>query len=291
MRKRLLYAIPVAAVAIAAAVWLLWPQQKVTVTTGKIVMCTQGEMISDDTRELQVLANKVGEYGVKTEVTTCERHRRLADLRAKAATAIQAGDLAAAAAALQEVVRLDPSDTGASQQLASVKAGRKPASTPASNGGSKNSGGTPSNEDDPPTTDPGEGETPSGPNASLTDYVPDTLKGFVGQGIIADPFVLWRDYLPSQQGNVLQLVVMAEQHGSESQAQQIVDTEVKSYYSATPAQVSVGGHKAYFGTRNKLAVLALADGSIRVVVEGTVVSGDPAVLKSALVSAMDEILK
>ena len=285
MRRPLLIALPVVAALIAAAAWWFWPHPQATVKTGTIVMCTQGEMVSNDTRTLEVDVDEVGEYGVKTKVVTCDRHKRLAVLREQAEAALAAGDLAAARVALEEIVKLDPADSGSSERLASVRAGKKPAAS-----APKPSGGDPVTPGAPDGDNPG--ENPSGPNADLTRYMPDTLKGFVAQGIVADPFILWRDYVPSDSAQGVQLVVMAEQHGNESSAQAAIDSDMKTYYPNNAASFQVEGRNAYFGTRSgDLALLAITDGSVRFVLELTTQPGKATAAKTLLTNTAMEILR
>ncbi|MBE0477204.1 MAG: hypothetical protein IBX62_08925 [Coriobacteriia bacterium] len=276
MKKRLLYVVPIVLVALAAAAWRMWPETKVRVKTGTIVMCTWGELISDDTRETQVTASEVGEHGVRTEVTTCDRHKRIEELRKKAEEAIRDKDLAAARLALEELVKLDPSDSGSAQKLKAVVAGKIPAGGSSGGGSGSGNGGGGDNGGD--NGDGGDGggsngggnggeRPPEGPVANLTDYVPDKLTGFVAQGIVADPFILWRNYIPEGKSPILQLVVMAEQHGSKSDSEAAIARDVKTYYPDDARSVDVKGRTAYFGTRRHLAVLALSDGSIRLVLE------------------------
>lgn len=285
MKKRVLYSLPFVVVVVAAIGWWLWPEPMVTVKTGKMVLCTQGEVVSDDTREVRVPADEVGRHGVKTEVITCERHARLAALRAEVEKALKAGDLAAARVSLEEIVELDPSDGGSAAKLQQVVAGKKPTS-----------GST----DDPPdddrnpnvdSNDPHDDGPDPGPVGSLMGYVPDNLTGFVAQAVVADPFVLWRDYLPVKPGKVEALVVMAEQHGTEQEVREVITRDVESYYPDGSADVTVAGKAAYFGTRDSLAVLALADGSVRLVLEMQCSDDEPTALRSTIIKTAEEILR
>lgn len=257
-------------------------QKMVTVKTGEIVLCTYGEVVSDTTTEKQVPANEVGKYGVKTRIETCDLHKKLEALYRQAQDAITAGDLASAGAKLKEIVALDPTYRKAGQQLADIDAGKKPAV----DSGSSTPGGSTTPTGGAGT--PGEDE-PTGPVLNLAKYVPDTLEGFVGQGLVADPFALTREYLPTGSSGPRHLVIVAEQFKDAAGARAELDASIKTTYPDSVATVSIGGKDAYFGVRKSVAVVAIVDGSVLVVAEGSTSGDDAASLKNALVNVAQQI--
>ena len=62
--------------------------RKVEVKSGKRVVCTYGEIVSDSVRTLQVPAADAGKYTVTTETVTCDRHKRAEALYAAAQKAL-----------------------------------------------------------------------------------------------------------------------------------------------------------------------------------------------------------
>ena len=79
----------------------MWPgcrKRQVTVRTGEIVLCTEGEVVSDTTESIEVPADEVKDYGVTTRGDTCDLHAKLAALYETAQQAIADGDLEAAQA-------------------------------------------------------------------------------------------------------------------------------------------------------------------------------------------------
>lgn len=260
----------------------------VTVSDGEVVLCTYGEIVSDTTEQLDVPARKVGDYGVKTRTITCDLHTKLEKLYAEAQDAIAAGKLEAARKALAEVVRLDPTYSNAGSQLADIDAGKTPspstgADTPTTPGGTTPPGDT------PPSDTPGD-EVPTGPSVNLVVYMPDRVAGFVGQLLIADPFVLTRDYLPETPGRITKLVIVAEQFKDAESAKSALDTRIKTSYPSAASNVEVGGKAAYFGAKGTVSAVAFVDGAVLVVLEAGATSGDGASFKSTVLSIAEEIV-
>lgn len=260
-------------------------QDMVTVAQGEVVLCTEGEIVSDTTEETEVPADEVANYSVTTRIETCDMHKRLADLYAQAQAAIASGDLKAATALLEELVELDPTWGNAGEQLANLQSGELPAAS----GGSGGSGGGGTNPGG--STDPGDDVDPQGPVMNLARYVPDTLSGFVAQRIIADPFVLTRDYLPSKKGAVVHLVIVAEQFKNAESASEELDSVIKSTYSENSESFKISGKQAYFGTRADVAIVAFIDGGILVAAEGATSSGGGSKIESEIKAVAQEIGK
>jgi hypothetical protein len=66
----------VAALLLPAALLLSGCRSTVTVKTGMRVVCTNGEVVSEDVRQIEVPAEEAGAYTVRTETVTCEAHGR-----------------------------------------------------------------------------------------------------------------------------------------------------------------------------------------------------------------------
>lgn len=248
-------------------------RKMVTVRTGEVVLCTAGEVIEDNTKEIEVPVSEVSKYSVKTRVTTCERHQGLAGLWEAAQQALAQGDTNAAKAKLAAIVAKDPTYAGgkAKQQLDEISGG----GTPSSGGGSQ------------PGTSTAGGEEPVGPVANLLKYVPDSLAGYTAQGIIADPASIARDYIPLS-GNADLMVIMVEQMVDAKRAVAGLDAFTQTYPNDS-ASVTVAGKAGRFGTRPEYAAIAFADGSLLVTIEMHVRSGRPADLKPSLIKVGEAI--
>ncbi len=278
-------------------------KQMVTVRTGEIVLCTEGEVISDTTEQLSVPAADVGDYKVTTHVETCELHKKLAALYEAAQAAIAAGDLDSALARLKELTGLDPSYRRAAQQLADIEAGRTPptdrtagsgggvatgggASSGGASGGGSSSGG--SSGTTPPDDD---ANVPTGPVMNLVNYVPDTLPGFNGQDLIVDVFALTRNYVPTSKGSIATLVIVVEQFQDEAAAKKALDQTIKVDYPQGGAGLTVKGRTGYFGARQGFGVVAFADGALLVAIEGGAHSSTGGTaLKAPLTTLADAVL-
>ncbi len=275
----------IAVVALAVAGWLVWPglsNETVTVRTGEIVLCTEGEVVSDTTESLEVRADEVKDFGVTTKVVTCDLHAKLAALYATAQAAIAADDLDAAKTALKEIVELDPLYRRASSQLTEIEAGNTPDADSAGDDGGT-SGGDPADPGDEPGT-----ENPVGPIVNLASFVPDTLTGFIGQGLIVDPLALTRDYLPTVAGDVAKLVIVVEQFQNAESARAEMEATIKPSYPNGAADVDVadGG---YFGSNRSVAAVAFTDGPLLVVVEIASSDSDASSLRNTVIGLAEEI--
>jgi len=251
-------------------------EKTVTVRSGEIVMCTEGEIISDTTEALSVPADEVGEYSVKTRVETCDLHTKLAKLYDDAQKAIAAGDLEGAKAALTQVLKLSATYRKAGTQLADINAGKKPAP----DGTQATQPGTPGQ--DPGT--PGE-DDPTGPILTLASYAPDAVAGLVGQGLITDPFTLTRDYLPATPGSLLKAVIVAEQFKDAAAAKTELADVIKPSYANRAANLTAGGRSVYYGESGRVAAVAFVEGSVLVVVEGAASGDDGAAVKAKILEA------
>lgn len=250
-------------------------QRTVTVKTGEIVICTAGEIIEDNTKEMKVPEKDVAKYSVTTRVTTCPEHGTIASLYDDAQAAIAAGDLKTAAAKLKEVLALNPVYKSAAAQLKDIDAGKKPTKDTGSAGGG--------------TTTPTKPDEPTAAVSNLVKYVPDTIAGYSAQGIIADPASITRNYVPTS-GNADQLVILAEQTVDEKSAAAML-ASFKATYAQSSADVTVGGSKGYFGVRDTFAFVAFTDGPVVISVELHAKSGKAADLKAAALKVAEAVAK
>lgn len=263
--KRLLAVVLV--VVLAAAGLAGCARKLVTVRTGAVVLCTAGEVIEDNTKEIQVPVSEVSQYSVKTKVITCERHQGLAGLWEAAQQALAAGDTNAARAKLAAIVAKDPTYAGgqAKKQLDEIEGGGSP--SPGTSGSQ-------------PGTSTAGGEEPVGPVANLLKYVPDSIDGYTAQGITADPTSITRDYIPLS-GNADLMVIMVEQMVDAKKAVAALES-FKQTYPENGVAVTIAGKQGRFGTRTGYAAAAFVDGSLLVTIEMHVKTGKPIDLKPAV---------
>lgn len=254
--------------------------KKVTVQDGTVVMCTAGHVISDDTKEIEVRASDVSEYGVTTKTDTCAKHVALAKVMAEAKKALDAGDLATAKTKLEQVLADDPGNADAAALLAKADGSKAPAKP----------SGSPAKPSDTPAKGTDEPETPTGPVMTLAPFVPDNLDGFVAQGLTADPFVLTRMYLPVD-GPMQSLTIVAEQFKTPKLAQTALEQQVKAAYPSGASNATVGGKTVYFGANGAVAAVAFVSDGILVVAEGAADSGKGADIKAALIDVAKQIAR
>ncbi len=257
-------------------------KKMVTVRTGEIVLCTEGEIVSDTTEEIEVPAEEVGEYSVVTKVETCDLHAKLAKLYAEAQAAIRGGDLEAARSSLTEILKLDAAYRKAKTQLADIEAGKTP-------GADSPSTGQPADPGQDPGT-PGE-EDPAGPILTLASFTPDSVAGLVGQGLIADPFTLTRDYLPATPGTLLKAVIVAEQFKDATAAKRELDRVIKPSYPTGSSQTTTAGRSVYYGVNGKVSAAAFVDGAVLVVVEGAATGASGSSIKAKVLEVAGAIGK
>jgi len=266
-------------------------QPKVEVKTGTRIVCTEGHVISQNVRTVEVPANEIAAYRVKTSVRTCDKHAGVAAVYAEAQTAIAAGDLKTAQDRLARVVAVDATYRKAKAQLDEVKANRKP--TVDEQDTSVPPAGTPVADAPAPGTPeakPGDGDTAT-PAASLLIWAPDSIQGFAAAKAAIDPLNIARDYVPATGSSVASFVIVAEQGKTSAGAEAALSAQVKRKYSSDKDTITVGDHKAYFGTDGRrFAALGFTDGAVMVALEmSATTGGSPESLKSALVSAAQQL--
>lgn len=257
MVKRAFVVVLALTLVVALVVSLGGCQRKVSVLTGEIVVCTAGEILEDNTEEIQVPEDELAEYGVTTKVTTCDKHSDLAELYEAAQKAIAVGDLVTARERLETLVDRDPAYRNAKQQLAEINKGATPQTD---SGQQTNNGG-----DAPTGETPAETPPPQGPVVSLMKYVPDTLTGYVAQGILADPASLSRQYLPVG-GSASQLVIEVEQR-VDAGAATLEQQRIASAYPQSQSTRTVNGRTVMAGVNGPYAIAVFTDGAITVAVE------------------------
>ncbi len=256
-------------------------QPKVEVKTGSRLVCTEGHVISESIKTIEVPADKISDYRVKTVVKTCDEHAVVLPLYEQAQVAIAAGDLKTAEEKLAQVVAADPAFRKAKSQLDSVKAGQEPAVD--------NEEPAPPAEAPAPDTKPGEGDT-SAPAGSLLKWAPDVVRGFTATKPTIDLLNIAREYVPGSGSGPVSFVIVAEQTQTAAGAQAALNTQVKQQYPADTETITVNGRKVYFGTNSRYAALGFTDGSVMVALEMSVKPGDsPKSLKKALVAAAEQL--
>ncbi len=250
----------------------------VELQSGTQVLCTYGEVVSEQIETLVVPQKEAGRYSVRTSTVVCDTHRKLEDLYRRAQEDIAAGDLKAARAKLDEVARLDPAFRNAASQRDALGGGDDP---PPAVGPSTPSG-TPSG---------GTTNTPAGPVVNLLKYVPDSIAGYAAQSVVPDVLSVSRIYYPTASGDVVQLVIQAEQFKDAAQASDKIASDVKSAYPSAAATVKVGGRDAYFGTNARgYAVIGTSDGAAMVVFEMYSKSRRPEALRSTLTAVAEAVM-
>lgn len=255
-------------------------QRKVDVQTGTRVVCTNGEVVSEDVKTIAAPSGEAANYRIKTQVITCDTHSGLTKLYDEAQAALKAGDLKTAEAKLTQVVASNATYRQAQTQLDEIKAGKKP--TP-DTGGTDTGGGT--------TTPPKPSTAPtSTASGALTSWIPDALSGWTAQKPTVDLLSASREYLPSGGSRAVNLVIAAEQYSSATDAKAALDRQVKRVYTKNAAMLTVNGHSAYFGTDGtRFAVLAFTAGPIMVALEADAKSGAPKDLRATLESAAKQL--
>jgi len=268
-------AVVVVALVVLAAVSSRVQPELVSVKTGEVVVCTSGEVVEDNTKELQVPPSEVAEYSVTMRTITCPDHQDLAKLYGEAQKAIADGDLTTASEKLQQVVAVNLTYKKASEQLEQIAAGKTP----------KADTDTGTTDNAPSTTKPDESTDPV---SNLTKYVPDKIAGYSAQGVTADPASITRNYLPTS-GKADLLVISAEQAVDKKSAANMIAT-LKTNYPSSAAKVSIGSKTGYFGVRDSAAVVLVADRAIVVTFTMHAKQGGGAALKSALLKVARAVL-
>jgi len=266
-------------------------RKMVQVESGEIVLCTEGHVVSDTVEQREVPADEVAEHGVTTRVITCDLHTKLAALDEAAEKARAAGDLEAAERVLAEMAELDAEYRSAGRRLAEIRGERGAAGTGTSTGaaGGGTSGTSPGPGDGGGGTPPGEGSPVVGPIANLVHYVPDKIPGFVGQSLVSDPFVLFRDYMPVNSGPIVQLSVEVEQFKDAKQAQQMLGERVRERFVTSGEDVRIGSLDGFVGTRPNYVRLGMTDRGILILLEFYTTSDNPAEHKGAIIEAAKAI--
>jgi hypothetical protein len=257
-------------------------EQTVKVKTGEEVLCTYGEVVSSNVKEIDVPASEAGKYTVTKTTITCPRHLELERLYAEAQAALAAGDVIGAKAKLAEIIAKEPTYRSAKRQADDIAAGRTPApdTTP------------------PPSapvgspTDTGTTGIPAAPVASLSKWVPDVIPGYAARVVVADASALTREYVPTAKGPVDVVVVVAEQKADDAAAKRAAGATIASSYGADRSTISVKGRILEFGTYSTgFAAVAWNEGGILVVAEAHVTDRKPADAKSALQAVAEAIIQ
>lgn len=280
MRRPVLAVVVVLAVALTLA--LAGCSRKVTVTTGEIVLCTAGEIIEDNTEQIEVPEREAADYSVTTRVITCDRHSDLGTLYDQAQQAILDGDLTTARERLATVVERDPAYRSAKKQLDEISSGRTP--EPDTGGGQAPGGETPGGEQPG-----GSDEEPVGPVVNLAKWVPDVIEGYTAQGIVADLASLSRLYLPKSK-DADQLVIAVDQM-VDAETAKAQAAALTLQYPEAKRSTTVGSYAVTAGARGDFAAAAFADGPLVVTVELHATSGTGASLIDAALAVVKAIAR
>lgn len=264
----------VIALVLAVSVGIAGCEKKITVTTGEVVLCTAGEIIEDNTEQVEVPADEAADYSVITRVTTCGAHANSDILYREAQEAIAAGDMVVARQRLETIVGRDPSYRKAREQLDALDSGSTPV-TDSSDSADAGTGSTGTGSDTGGTTTPDDGtsDEPVGPVVNLAMWVPDSIAGYIAQGIIADVGSLSRQYLPEAR-SADQMVIAVDQM-TDAKTAEAEAKAITGYYSQSTGTREAGGHTVTVGVRDRFAAGAFSDGALLIVVEvhGTSGSG------------------
>lgn len=264
----------------------------VAVKTGERVVCTYGEEVTSTVRTIRVQAGDAGKYSVSTRRITCPRHQQLEKLYSEAQAALTKQDFKTAEKKLAELVAIDATYKRASEQLADLKAGKKPGadtSSGSTSGSTATTGTTPASGGSTTTETPDEPDEPEGPVASLLAYTPDTIKGFRAYPVKASTFSVARQYVPTSASTLDSFTIVAEQYRSDRAAKEWLDSSIKRGYSQSARTGKIGNRTAYFGTDGqRFAVIAWTNGQVGVAIEGDVGSkpADGFAALSAIVGAL-----
>lgn len=253
--------------------------RQVEVRTGTKVICTYGEVVSEDIRLIKVPAKEAGEHNVRTVTKICDRHAELEALYQGAQQALAANDLTTARAKLEQIVAIDAAFGKAASQLGTLASGKKP------------------EQDKSPTANPGAttasdkpGEDPTGvPAESLLSWAPDQMTGFTASKPAVDPLSVARQYVPAEGSDAVTFVITAEQFSSSEMAKEGLTGQVKNVYTKGKDTFSLNGHSVYFGTDgSRYAAVGFVKGSVLVALE---MSGKPGKSPAALRSALEDAIK
>lgn len=276
--RRGLAALVALALGLTATLGLTACSRKVRVESGTRYVCTYGESLGADVKQLEVPQSQASGYVVKTKTITCSRHQQAENLYLKAQAAIKAGDLKQAKTALEQTLKLDPKFKRGKEQLDQIAKGKAPAPdltpAPAANTGPKPGapgaaqpgGGTGTGAGDPTGSVAPGGTSPA--MDAYRDLVPDTIGGFTAEALSAEELSLTRAYVPKDKKRYDQLVIMVQQYSSPGDAARGIDSLIKPSYPTSGAKVTVSGLSGYSGVNGQgFAILSLVNGGVLVSLE------------------------
>jgi hypothetical protein len=249
-------------------------QLTVKVRTGERVVGSDGTVIREDIRTVEVPADQASRYGIKVTVVDMGD---FAAVYAVAQKLLASGTVDAARPLLERVERIRPGYRSTTKQLAAIKAG----TTPKPDTGAPTTGtGTGGSTAKPPVKPPVAG-TPAG----LASWIPtDIAGGYRGRTPDSDEIQTVRAYDPPGTALASSLVIVVKDLGDPNQAAATRRREVEAAYPSDRWTGTVAGRKAYYGTDSrKFAVLAVTDGGLLVTLEAGARTGAPGGLKGELV--------
>jgi len=274
-RERVLTAIIAVVVILPLLVFALITPVK----TGTETVCKYKHLIDDGTYTKWVFRWNAGSYNVDVKESTCQKHKYLERLWAKEKAAKKKGDYKKAASILQTIKVTDPSFPGLNKEIADVgvlAGGSSPGSQP---------GGTPSNP--PPAED-----QPPGYSGDLNGLFPSSLAGYTQISSSSSGLNASRLYQSNVavHPKVSLLTIQLDQAGSEAEAGEFINTQIKTYYAADQRTPQINGQTAFFGTDSqKLAVLAYKVGGVVVMLEMQSTGGAPKDLYGDLVELSKDV--
>lgn len=237
------------------------------VKAGTKTICKYSHVIKDDTATKWVFRWTADSYKVTEKKTICGKHKKLEAMWEKAKEAKKKGDYRKASDILKTIRAADPTFHQVEEELAVVAGLLNESPPPAAPGGSQ----------PPPGETPPNGEDPTY-SGDLNGLFPSSLAGYKQVGNTNSGMNASRVYESDKavHPNVSLLTIQLDSAGSESGANNYIDSEVKSYYAADSRSASIEGLTAYFGTDGRrLAILAYQIGGVVFTLEMETATGAP----------------
>lgn len=264
---------------------------KVTVKSGVRKICTHGELIDDDIKELDVLATQADKYTVQEVRITCSKHKEVDDLIAKAKAAQAQGKKASAESYLRQALTKDPGTIEAKDMLAELT---KPVSSP-SNGniiqraaesidnavgavipGASSSGTSEENQSSGGSSQNSssggsagsdsaqDSDSQSSPSLGLAERIPKTMNGYTRVAHTSEDIAATAMFTSGQDTFVS---FQIKQHANEQDAKKEIQATSQTYAEYQSSEV-IRNKDGVFGTDGKeFAYMGWADGAVTYEVE------------------------
>lgn len=260
-------------------------KDKVTVKTGTRTVCTHGEIISENVKEISVLASDAGKYSVVEVKTICSKHKQADDLYRKAQQMLADGNKASAQAYLRQALDKDPGLTQAQEQLASLTTEQAKADenksviqqaaetventvatiVPGSSSGSSDSGtSTGSTQDDSNDTSSSDDGSQSSPSINLADRIPKTITDCRLVASTKEEIMATAMFIKN---NKVFISFQIKQHIDGQDAKKEIERSSQNYSESNSAE-TVKGNDGTFGTDGReFAYLGWAEGAVSYEIE------------------------